>query len=64
MTTDYEQLTTTDLIDEVLNDRLACPRELVLVYRLMGALEEIDVMGKETVTKARELAASIHGDNT
>jgi hypothetical protein len=58
----YEQQTTTDLIDQVLQDNYASDREIVLVSRLMGALEEIDVLHKEVVSEARRLAASIHGD--
>ena len=58
----YEQQTTSDLIESVLQDNYATDREIVLVSRLMGALEEVDVLHKEVVAEARQLAASIHGD--
>lgn len=60
---DYEQLNTVDLVNSVLNDPAATERELVLVSRLQGALEEVDALNKDVVVTARELAASVHGDS-
>lgn len=60
---DLEQLTTTQLIDKVLQDPDATQRELLVAYRLIDALEEVDVLNKDVGTSARALAVSIHGDS-
>lgn len=42
MTVNFAQLTTTDLMDHVKADTTATERELVLLDRLMGAIDEVE----------------------
>lgn len=44
---DFTQLTTTDLVELVAADRRATPRELELLERLRGAIDEIDALTRE-----------------
>lgn len=44
---DYEQLTTDALMDMVRADPTTSARELALLSRLLGALEEIEVLARQ-----------------
>lgn len=44
---DYEQLTTDALMDMVRADPTTSARELALLSRLLGALEEIEVLTRQ-----------------
>lgn len=44
---DFEQKTTSELLDMVKEDRAATPRELALLDRLIGAIDEISRLTDE-----------------
>lgn len=56
---DYTQLTTTALLEHVKADTAATERELALLDRLLGAIDEIDAL---TQTLARVQTQGVFSD--
>lgn len=57
---DYTQLTTTALLDHVQADKTATERELALLDRLLGAIDEINALTQSLArVQAQEVSVDV-----